>query len=543
MRQLRRGAILAALWAVVVCPGRAGAWPVQSRVLATYESDQGGVFGLAYGPDDRLWTFRHSIVGAIDSVDGVFFNGDDVYTTSVGPGGMGNAFDPNGYLVSFDKYGSATSRDPVDGVFFNGDDVVTNFELPIESFHHGSGEPIGATFDANGNLYAVSRINHTGGLPLAVFTPTDGQNIANGSTVQGIGLADDDDIQGPWGLAFNEAGNLFLPDIHYGPHFTRVDPVDGVFGNGDDEHLDFVTALTTTDLSFDPFGNMFLATGGDTVYYLADPDKVAFPGDYDEDGDRDDDDLGILQANLTGPGVPAYWEYDLDWDDDADDDDVYQMVRTHMGIDPGDFDHDGDQEEDDLATLLANLTGSGSPAYWEYDLDADGDADEDDVFDMVRDRMGIAPGDLNRDGLLDADDIDLLWAGPGGPIPPTFGEFDLNADGAFDGEDVDLLVLDLMGSTYGDFNLDSIVNASDLMIMQTGFGAAGGWASGDMNGDYRVDATDLMLLADSGFFILGSFFVAVTKGFSRNKFGWPRQRQLRASRCAAYSVPPPTRVS
>ena len=126
----------------------------------------------------------------------------------------------------------------------------------------------------------------------------------------------------------------------------------------------------------------------------------------------------------------------------------------HYGVievspEPGDLDGDDDVDAVDIGILCDNL---GDPA---YDLDGDADADEDDLIYMVEQLVE--------------------WSRPGG----------------YSG----------VGTKRGDFNLDGLVNATDLAIMKQYFGNTGiGWAGGNANCDDVINATDLAILkANFGF--------------------------------------------
>ena len=124
----------------------------------------------------------------------------------------------------------------------------------------------------------------------------------------------------------------------------------------------------------------------------------------------------------------------------------------------GDFDGDGDVDADDVDILCANM--GGDPAT--YDLDEDGDVDEDDMVYHVE----------------------------------TLVEYDTDGDGTADGN----------GTYLGDFNLDGVVNATDLQLMKGTFGTSGvGYAAGNANCDTVVNATDLQILK-------GTFGSAVAGG-------------------------------
>jgi len=59
---------------------------------------------------------------------------------------------------------------------------------------------------------------------------------------------------------------------------------------------------------------------------------------------------------------------------------------------------------------------------------------------------------------------------------------------------MDELIHNIIGTEYGDANLDGNVDGGDFLIWQRGFGTAGGWSFGDFNGDGVVSALDLTIL-------------------------------------------------
>ena len=101
-------------------------------------------------------------------------------------------------------------------------------------------------------------------------------------------------------------------------------------------------------------------------------------------------------------------------------------------------------------------------------------------------------GDFNRDGMLNAPDIDLLSAAVGqGDL-----SFDLTSDGVVDESDRVYWVTQLKGTFFGDANLDGAVNASDLNEIGVHWRATGdfGWARGDFDASGTIDAADLNAL-------------------------------------------------
>jgi len=119
-----------------------------------------------------------------------------------------------------------------------------------------------------------------------------------------------------------------------------------------------------------------------------------------------------------------------------------------------------------------------------------------------------SPGDFDEDYDVDADDIDILCDNMGSLDP----KYDLDdgtgsgdPDGDVDDDDLVFLIENLaewdngvdtgVGTNQGDFNLDGLVNATDLAIMKATFGASGvGYADGNANCDIVVNATDLAIL-------------------------------------------------
>ncbi len=109
-------------------------------------------------------------------------------------------------------------------------------------------------------------------------------------------------------------------------------------------------------------------------------------------------------------------------------------------------------------------------------------------------------GDLNEDGKIDDQDIDrlchLLHAGDAAA--------DLNGDGSVDEADMDYLIRDILGTDYGDANLDGLFNSADLVQIfaggqyNDGIPHNSGWANGDFNCDGDFDSADLVKAMQTG---------------------------------------------
>jgi hypothetical protein len=95
------------------------------------------------------------------------------------------------------------------------------------------------------------------------------------------------------------------------------------------------------------------------------------------------------------------------------------------------------------------------------------------------------PGDFDLDSDVDADDIDLLFNNFGN------ASYDLTADGVTNNLDAFHLIRVILGTEYGDADLDGDVDVDDFNRLALGYGTSAGWAGGDFTGNDIVDGSDL----------------------------------------------------
>ena len=155
----------------------------------------------------------------------------------------------------------------------------------------------------------------------------------------------------------------------------------------------------------------------------------------------------------------------------------------------------------DPAVTIANVTSEG------FDFHPD-EINPDDHFWPTRNGVatdgtplaGRLLGDINDDQNWTAADLDLLMGQigvitPGGSesgSAPAGGAFDLvNSDGVADLADVEYWLRGIMGSEFGDANLDGRVSFVDIETIATNYNQPGDWADGDFNNDGVVDRADL----------------------------------------------------
>jgi len=106
--------------------------------------------------------------------------------------------------------------------------------------------------------------------------------------------------------------------------------------------------------------------------------------------------------------------------------------------------------------------------------------DIDAVYKQFKQNLNVTDGALNWSNLNEAVGGDL--------------SADINGDLVIDQADVCFLVQTILGTNFGDVNLDGVVNAADRTIAVANQGLAGGWAQGDMDGTGTVDARDLAII-------------------------------------------------
>ena len=107
--------------------------------------------------------------------------------------------------------------------------------------------------------------------------------------------------------------------------------------------------------------------------------------------------------------------------------------------------------------------------------------------------LPILLGDFNQDCILTAVDIDLLssevLAGN------HSAAFDLNEDQLVNEQDRQIWVEDLVGTLFGDADLDGSIQFSDFLALSANFSQQGGWAEGDFNGSGDIQFADFLVLS------------------------------------------------
>jgi hypothetical protein len=150
---------------------------------------------------------------------------------------------------------------------------------------------------------------------------------------------------------------------------------------------------------------------------------------------------------------------------------------------------------------LSGFLSDGSPFIWDVETRDSGQVVIHELPPPAR------PGDYNRNDVVDASDVDILTYGIAGVS--SYEPFDLDQSGVVNMADRTTMVVGLLGTWFGDANLDGEFDTADLVaVFQAGEYeddrvANSGWATGDWNGDFEFDTEDLTLAFQDGGFEMG----------------------------------------
>jgi hypothetical protein len=237
-----------------------------------------------------------------------------------------------------------------------------------------------------------------------------------------------------------------------------------------------------------------------TVLSAVSPVDPLVEADFNGDGEIGLSDLDTINCWVTS-GMSYHAPMDLDQDGDLDRADVERMMgflRTTYG----DANYDGKFDSADVVQLFEHAQyddGILHNSTWATgDFSGDREFDSEDLICIFQKSVYEPNADANRDGVVDVRDIDLVscWIGASGGKSEWFNEqIDVHKDGMLDRKDVEE-VIRILGTTYGDANLDGIFTSADLVqILEGGLFETGRkeatWQTGDFNGDQYATFDDI----------------------------------------------------
>jgi hypothetical protein len=142
----------------------------------------------------------------------------------------------------------------------------------------------------------------------------------------------------------------------------------------------------------------------------------------------------------------------------------------------------------DIAGSFVGTNKGGAP------IGADGTVDAQDIDYLTANYRAAVTNNTNNDGDAVAEWLVLDEAVWWDLSADMNGDLTLDISTSNTSSDLRILVEDVLGTFFGDANLDGSVTGADLGLLDAGFGQAGGWVNGDFNGDGVVTGADLGLL-------------------------------------------------
>ncbi|MCJ7544869.1 MAG: trypsin-like serine protease, partial [Phycisphaerae bacterium] len=136
-----------------------------------------------------------------------------------------------------------------------------------------------------------------------------------------------------------------------------------------------------------------------------------------------------------------------------------------------------------IHSTLACYDPNHWPKYGDYSFHVRASAYAGWIDSVIADIPAPLTGDFNNDSSVNATDIDALFA--------HYGSadlwYDVSGDSIIGWADSNDLIRTMLGTEYGDANLDLRVDIDDYNLLAANFGLTGGWAKGDFNGDKKVN--------------------------------------------------------
>ncbi len=385
----------------------------------------------------------------------------------------------------------------------NGDGTFTDGTLPagVGTDHNGMGSTFG-DYDGDGDLdWFITNITPAPGAPPAFggfnrLYRNDGNRQFTDVTLE-AGVRDS---RWAWGTSFFDYDNDGDLDLIATNGYNGIGWSDDrtfLWQNDDGVFTDVSDAVGVTDTG-QGRGLAHLDYDNDGDLDVVVVNNEAQPVLYRNDGGNANDYLRIdvegTSSNRDGIGAFITVTPDLNapesrmvWEVDGGSGFLSQNERiAHFGLGQsvGDVDLVTIQWTSGIVQHLYNISPNQTLAVLESDIES-------------------VAGDIDFNGLIDASDVDWLRIAADQPeiYWSVFGlvaedAADLNQNGIVDAADVEFLLHDIIGTEYGDLNLDGSIDQTDLALWQAGFGTSSGagYFNGDIDGDGDSDGTDYLIL-------------------------------------------------
>ncbi|MCA9217450.1 MAG: hypothetical protein KDB27_30490 [Planctomycetales bacterium] len=127
-------------------------------------------------------------------------------------------------------------------------------------------------------------------------------------------------------------------------------------------------------------------------------------------------------------------------------------------------------------------------------------------------------GDIDGNGFIEITDVDALAKLIA--VRSANVIYDLDNDGTVSSSDRETLVRDILGTDYGDANLDGLFNSSDLVLVSQAaeyrddIEGNSTWRTGDWDGDLEFDSGDLLIAFKTGRYEQGQALLVPEPNFA-----------------------------
>lgn len=302
----------------------------------------------------------------------------------------------------------------------------------------------------------------------------------------------------------HQVGGIVVSELNYNPGLPSQAALE-VNPSMTDNDLEFVEIANTTGAAID-LTNWRLRGGAD--YNFADGQTLAAGGrlvvvKFNPDNPENVNRVAAFRAHYgIDDTIQLVGGYGGQLNNS--DDDVVVLSPIASPADRPNFVPRVQADEvlyDDLAPWPVAADGTGS-SLQRVDLTALGNAASSWVAGVPTPGTAgdiVAPirGDFDASGTVDAADINLLFEQIRSGA--NNGAFDLTADGLVDAADRDELVMTILGTNYGDANLNGIFDQMDFISIfaageyEDGIDGNSTWETGDWDGDGDFTSQDLVL--------------------------------------------------
>jgi hypothetical protein len=381
-------------------------------------------------------------------------------------------------------------------LFMPGELAATVFILTsAQPFVHGSLVPTNMVNNPTFNSSLRTAVRNVSALNNSRFLSFNPNGVGGGIPVRATGTVYSDGVANGANY-LNEAG---VSPGGYGNALSNRNRIAGDFdGNGIrnvNDTADMMRAFRQRQVGEANFNWVPPAGTGPIAGAPGTDAVIEILGDFTGDGNFRSDDVryfadGLAMTAAGGPGGgtldrrAGFVAVDTEWNTITGNNNFFGTTKaTPAPYAAGDA-------RGDVANTLGNITpgfvpigATGGPGASPSDANTINATDIDYVTRQFLRNPNVTDGALNWSNLSETVGGDL--------------SADMTGDLIVNQDDVVELVTVILGTVFGDVNLDGVRNQQDCDIATPNLGTAGGWARGDVDGDGQITQADLDVICVS----------------------------------------------